>query len=216
MKKPALTPDSLLKYAAGVSALVVVSESASAAPPVSNILSFSVNQQLTFNENFAPFTGALETGTRLPSISQLGLHFSGIGSNMYLVANTGSGYRWIGSGTPSSFTQGADIAFSSSHLNYGGYGGYYSTPLPGIGSTKYFGFKSISGNNYVGWASVANSSGSYFLTGFGMETGGATSIAAGATAIPEPAESVALLALGALGVAALRRRNQAKATANAA
>jgi len=211
MKKPALTPDSLLKYAAGVSALVVVSDSARAVPAVSNILSFSVNQQLfEYNlVNFAPLTGAL--GASNPTISQLGLLF--YSGDIRLRDNTGTGYRWLGGCGPDTFDHGDDIFFNTSHA---GASGEYGSGLPGIGSTKYFGFKSISGNNYVGWVSVTNSSYNYYLTGFGMETGGIDRIAAGATAIPEPAASVALLALGALGVAALRRRNQAKATANAA
>jgi len=207
MKKSALTPDSLLKYAAGVSALVVVSESASAA---SNVVSFSANQQITTGPavNFAPFTGGLGTGS--PSISQLALQFCN--TNLVFLANTGSGYLWLGSSAPYSFTAGASIFDAFLSLAPGS---PFTNSLPGDGSAKYFGFKSASNN--VGWASVANSSGSYYLTGFGMETGASNSIQAGeVAAIPEPAASVALLALGALGIAALRRRNQAKAAANAA
>lgn len=210
-KRSGFAADSLLKYAVGVSAFVAVSGSARAA---SDILSFTANGQISTGPttNFSPFTGDVQSLTGNPSSTQLALNFSA--ANLVLLGHTGTGYRWLGAGMtqPYSFTAGGYIQGTHSSIS----GFTYTSTLPTSGSTMYFGF--INGaNSNVGWASVTESSGSYFLTGFGMETGGAGYIQAGAvSAIPEPAASVALMALGALGIAALRRRNKAKAAANAA
>jgi hypothetical protein len=96
--------------------------------------------------------------------------------------------------------------------HYVSYTGSASGNWNADGDTGYMGFSFLlndgAGSTVYGWAEIERvSPSSANLLGWGYEDSGAA-IAAGATAVPEPS-GLALLALGATGVAALRRRRSA-------
>ncbi len=91
----------------------------------------------------------------------------------------------------------------------------YSGNWPHNGSQAYLGFEFISsGQAYTGWARITTSASlftaSASLVDFAYNTTPGESIKAGEGEVPEPS-SLVLFALGAAGIAALRRRRAAKA-----
>ncbi len=72
---------------------------------------------------------------------------------------------------------------------------------------------SRSGNTHYGWARISKNGNVMTLHEFAWNQTAGESINAGQTVVPEPAESVLMMAAGAAGLAALRKRRQDKKSA---
>jgi hypothetical protein len=114
---------------------------------------------------------------------------------------------WVGSGGQASLlAPGTLIGPASSYLSGGGFPN--STTAFTAGTPGLIGFKfSENGNTYFGWAHLnkaSSSAGTGFFVDYAFDDSPNTAILAGA--VPAPAGSIALLALGAAGLAGRRRK----------
>lgn len=114
----------------------------------------------------------------------------------------------------SKFAAGATIGDGTPWVGGGLYLTYGSNPSWPAGTTGYLGLRLQTfpaTSIYYGWARVTFSGSTFTLHDFAYEQTAGTPIAAGATAIPEPATNAALTGLAALlagSAAAYRRRQQ--------
>ena len=125
--------------------------------------------------------------------------------------NFASGY---GFSTPVKFTLNQSIG-SSTNWTYSASNSafaYQSFESPDFGSGSYMGFKTAQGN--YGWLEVtwAGATDTFQIYSGAYESTAGVAIAAGATAVPEPS-TIALLTLGAAGVAIQRQRAKKKQAA---
>jgi hypothetical protein len=140
------------------------------------------------------------------------------------VATSGTVDEWNVASALSFFSEDTSISASAS-LNWSSYG--YFDSNNGVGTntdwrngnptTGFVGLRidAGSGNYNYGWAQYVYNdvSNSLTLLDFAFESSVNTAIVAGATAVPEPANTAMLLAAGAAGVAAFRRRRRESAAA---
>ncbi len=138
------------------------------------------------------------------------LAFRGNAGNAWVRGNASASFHLravpgnftIGAAGP--FQASAQVAFSS---NGAPQGGLHS-------GAEYVGFKfQLTGQTHYGWANITLGGSGLTFNDWAYESTADTPIAAGAV-VPEPAQSAAglgLLALGAAGVAAFKRRAKAKA-----
>ncbi len=131
-------------------------------------------------------------------------------------APSNAGNAWVKNSTsfrlravPANFTIGTGVPFNSGAVNFtansAAQGGLHF-------GTEYVGFKfQLTGQTHYGWANITLGSRSLVFNDWAYQSTANTPIAAGAV-VPEPAQSAAglgLLALGAAGVAAFKRRAKA-------
>ena len=202
---------------AGIGTALVATPQADAAIVLIDITSFGLDgpnagvspESSTDKPNF-PISGGWPLAV---SNSSIGMGFYGrinpLGPSDILYFAAG-----LAPATPVNFTLNQSI---SSSANWEGYPYslfmFLGTESPDFGSGSYMGFKTAQGN--FGWLEVtwARATDTFQIYSGAYESTAGVAIAAGATAaVPEPS-TIALLALGAAGVAIQRRRAKKKQAA---
>ena len=161
--------------------------------------------EASFRIGSAFFPGFLEVAGQASNTAGVGFVGAiGGGYSYFYVSNLTAG-AMVGDG----LTFGASA--SGANPSFGPYAFLSSDPggLP-LGDTRgFFGVQfEIAGETHYGWVEVSGLNAGPTLHSFGYnDTAGAASIVGGGTAVPEPS-SVMLLAAGAAGLAAWRRRHK--------
>jgi hypothetical protein len=207
----------LVRYAMAGSAVLGVP----AVSHASTIFSGSVNQQITSGNS--PFALSLDG-------SAIDFTISASGTEVQVYPQNGATFLAPSDGSnPYALAAGAEIYANAVTTTTGKLSAYVTYPehlyvgnWSHTGSPAYLGVVfQISGATHVGWAQIATSvtttmasaeliDYAYNSVAYDGTNAVASSIAAGDTGAPEPS-SLALYALGAAGIAALRRRRKSAA-----